>query len=630
MRDNADLKFSGAERRACVVWVDFTPVSIKHVPHLLQIHGRTCLTTLLKRLRSYFGANFDYYIVCFNDHIRNQIMTEVSSSEVQVFCSSSTTTDAALKNIWAIHPDLRTAVFFSANAVLSDCELADRMLALHHSAGADICLSKNVPPGVGPMLIVSRSTADIIGRKCGNSHTLQGLAASLAVVAATSHDDQLRIVTYSPETEQYLIPECLPVSALVEDEQSRLSAELALDKHPDRYDAQLAYAFKQARLTISQHPRPIRRNIKPCDAPQTVLFTSPRVAFSGGDESFFSLITNLNRWKFRPVAVFPFETILAEKLEQQGVSIEIAGWDYSSCVLTNLNYCEYLLNSYRPAIVHLDMSPSPALMVTAYTRRIKIVGHLRSFVGSILPAEAYLAERIITVSEAVARDLRRSNIDPKAVVRIYNGVKADQLNVSDVEIANSRRQRDIPDDARIICMVARIEETKRLDLLIKALPKIISAVPTAHVIFVGEYSARDLEYYCRLQAMIENSGLERRVIWWGFERRMGLVYRISDVLVHCKRQEPLARCMIEALPMALPIVGPNDGGSPEIIRDGHNGLLYEPDGADGLAAAVIQILTNDGLRAQMAQAALETFQEFTIERHVQSVEALYNELLAEN
>jgi glycosyltransferase involved in cell wall biosynthesis len=85
--------------------------------------------------------------------------------------------------------------------------------------------------------------------------------------------------------------------------------------------------------------------------------------------------------------------------------------------------------------------------------------------------------------------------------------------------------------------------------------------------------------------------------------------------------------MIEASSMSLPIGGPNDGGSSEIIQDGYNGLLYEPDCADCLSEAMIKILINDRLRRQMAQAALVKSQEFTIERQVRIVEELYHQLL---
>src|SRR5215470_479905 len=366
---------------------------------MLQVSGQNCIAILLERLRAYFGYNLEYYVLCWNDHVGDQIIEDLKQPYLKVFRSGASSTAAALYSFWSAHPELDGALFFLANSVLTDCELAGRMLARHIQAGADICLALKMPLGIGPTFVMRRSAAEVFEKNFGNSRTLQELFRSLAGAMAGSNNKQLRIVDYCQESDKFPVLERLPVSALVQDEPSRLSAEIALSKYPDCYDA-------------------------------------------------------------------------------------------------------------RPA----------------YARRIKIVGHLRIFTGPYLPPTAYLADRIITVSDAIARDVRRNNLDPKAVVRIYNGVNTNQLEFSTAEINDIRSQRGIPEDARVICMVARISAFKRLELMIEALPKILSAVPTSHVVFVGEALAEDLEYYSALRAKIENLGLERHVTWWGFEIRMGLVY----------------------------------------------------------------------------------------------------------
>ena len=56
-----------------------------------------------------------------------------------------------------------------------------------------------------------------------------------------------------------------------------------------------------------------------------------------------------------------------------------------------------------------------------------------------------------------------------------------------------------------------------------------------------------------------------------------------------------------------PVVGANRGGIPDIITDGVNGCLYEPDGADGGAASLIEatrrLLGNDLERQALRSAA---------------------------
>ncbi len=225
------------------------------------------------------------------------------------------------------------------------------------------------------------------------------------------------------------------------------------------------------------------------------------------------------------------------------------------------------------------------------------------------------------------RDASRNDIDPKKFITVYNGVNGESLALPGLDGAALRREAGIPPDARVIAVVG-LAPIKRPDILVKALPKITAAVPSAYFLFVGELSASDAAYSAALRRAIEESGSKDRVIWWGFECQIGRVYAISDILVHCNRNEPLARCMIEALSIGLPVIGPDGGGSSEVVEHGRNGLLYTPDSPDHLAEAVVRILTDDALRENMRYGARLSAARFTVQGHVTRVQDLYRELLA--
>ena len=64
---------------------------------------------------------------------------------------------------------------------------------------------------------------------------------------------------------------------------------------------------------------------------------------------------------------------------------------------------------------------------------------------------------------------------------------------------------------------------------------------------------------------------------------------------------------MEAMAAGCPVVGANRGGIPDIISDGVNGCLYEPDGDDAGAASLIEatgkLLGNDLERQALRNAA---------------------------
>lgn len=71
--------------------------------------------------------------------------------------------------------------------------------------------------------------------------------------------------------------------------------------------------------------------------------------------------------------------------------------------------------------------------------------------------------------------------------------------------------------------------------------------------------------------------------------------------------ETLGLVLLEAMAAGCPVVGANKGGIPDIINDGQNGCLYDPDGANGGATSLInatkKLLGNEIERQSMRNAA---------------------------
>lgn len=63
---------------------------------------------------------------------------------------------------------------------------------------------------------------------------------------------------------------------------------------------------------------------------------------------------------------------------------------------------------------------------------------------------------------------------------------------------------------------------------------------------------------------------------------------------------------MEALIFGKPVIAVNHGGSPEMIRDGYNGLLYDPGSPDGLSSCILRLSGDDELRSALAGGARES------------------------
>ena len=101
-----------------------------------------------------------------------------------------------------------------------------------------------------------------------------------------------------------------------------------------------------------------------------------------------------------------------------------------------------------------------------------------------------------------------------------------------------------------------------------------------------------------------------------------------DVLVAPAVGEPLGRTLVEAMLCGTPVVAADDGGNREIIRHGETGFLVQPDNPDAFAVAVADLLENPRLANAVAAAAKEeALREFSVEAHVEKVQAVYDAVL---
>lgn len=75
----------------------------------------------------------------------------------------------------------------------------------------------------------------------------------------------------------------------------------------------------------------------------------------------------------------------------------------------------------------------------------------------------------------------------------------------------------------------------------------------------------------------------------------------SDVHVTASEKETLGLTVLEAFAAGIPVIAPNAGGVMTLIRDGENGLLFEPGSVVGFGRSLRQLVVNETMRQQMGQ-----------------------------
>ncbi len=223
--------------------------------------------------------------------------------------------------------------------------------------------------------------------------------------------------------------------------------------------------------------------------------------------------------------------------------------------------------------------------------------------------------RLVFVSEA-ARTAFAERFKPRRSWRVvHNGVDVSRFD--DVVPA----ALGVPPGAPVVTVVAALREPKGHDVALRAWPRVLDAVPEAHLVVVGDGDHRP-----HLESATRTLGLAERVVFTGTRDDVPAVLAASTLAALPSFTEALPTALVEAGAAGLACVATDVGGIPEVVAQGVTGLLVPAGDADAFADAVVRLLGDRQLREQYGAAARRRAREhFSIEAWIERLLALYRE-----
>lgn len=187
---------------------------------------------------------------------------------------------------------------------------------------------------------------------------------------------------------------------------------------------------------------------------------------------------------------------------------------------------------------------------------------------------------------------------------------------------HSTRQKPSTCTRKIAVAVGRLYPQKGFDLLIPAFAKAVADRPDWQLRIFGKG-----ERWAQLRALIEEHHMYNHILLMGHTQQLDDELAKASMFVLSSRFEGLPMAMIEAMTHALPVVGFDcPTGPADVVTHGKEGLLVPPLDTDGLAEAMGQLMDDEGLRAEMGDAALITSHGYAPEAVHPQWEALFAEL----
>jgi glycogen(starch) synthase len=165
--------------------------------------------------------------------------------------------------------------------------------------------------------------------------------------------------------------------------------------------------------------------------------------------------------------------------------------------------------------------------------------------------------------------------------------------------------------------VGRIEGLKSVETIIEALPLLGDMT----VELVGPH---DPSYFAGLMQLAEQLGVAHRITTSETSRHeLRARYMAADAVLFTSKVEPFGLVPIESMACGIPVVASGAGGSTEFLTHESNCLLYEGGDAAALAGAVRRLADEPALRLALANNALATATEFSVDRLADRLEVAH-------
>lgn len=211
-----------------------------------------------------------------------------------------------------------------------------------------------------------------------------------------------------------------------------------------------------------------------------------------------------------------------------------------------------------------------------------------------------LATHVFANSYATQRDLEEHfDVPPEKITMVYNAVSKANL-------------KNTNPDRNTFLYLGRLHPAKGLDTLLMAMPKVLAVCPEARLkVVAGFLDGNAIKQY---QAMASDLNITTAVEFTGQRPKQEAIATFPEVsfCVVPSLLEAFGFVVIESFSTATPVVGSDTTGIAEIVRDGKDGLTFEPGNPDDLAEKIITMLTDQDFRdrcsASCYQRFLDTFE----------------------
>lgn len=333
-----------------------------------------------------------------------------------------------------------------------------------------------------------------------------------------------------------------------------------------------------------------------------ILFIANSEKIGGGNKSLLALCESLNSQGHQAYVIVPKKGQFQEILHQQDIKYFLLStrfYDLPTLQITQLIVrAFFLILNLRPDVIHAnDVYCYKYFAKLARFLRIPIVCHFRHFIDTNMADYLLDVQPDLGIFNSVYNQKRTLECGGQSIKNMNARVIYNFFDSNDyyqpIKRPILRDQFSMADDVTVLLVIGNINPGKgHLDLLQSIYQmKLENLLDEEKIKFmiVGE-DVTDSGLGSKMVEQVEDLGLNKLVIFAGFQDDNAAAYAAADWVVIPSSEEPFGRVAVEAILARKPIVARNNSGLSEILSDLNTPILTNDDSNVALTKAIQKAL----------------------------------------
>jgi glycosyltransferase involved in cell wall biosynthesis len=323
---------------------------------------------------------------------------------------------------------------------------------------------------------------------------------------------------------------------------------------------------------------------------------------------------------------------IAEQIEENGVEIIEVGDFNGPFHWEKHKKIQKIIDDFKPHIIHGAVYEGVTMAaINGFLKKVPIVileetsdpQNRSSKANFLLRVFSLVADKFIAIAPNVADYLKNeAKVSKRKVITINNGVEIPR-KVTNVEIQNLKNHYSINESDFVVGTVGRLfNDHKKITDIIEAI-HLLKELDRLKLLIVG--SGKDEEL---IKQKALDLGVQDKVIFTGYQFDTAPFYKLMNVFCIASQREGFGLVAAEAMLHKLPVIATKVGGLQNVVLDGETGILLQPHQPKEIANAIQKLYhSSELLNLYATKGYNRAIENYTEERYVQDVVALYNELL---